>query len=208
MAVPMLIIAKWRQISVKKTIIVAVLLTITGTVGAYLLYFLENGILGGISFFGAIFLVPVVFALFTLPFKLSYGQIMDLCAPAECIMLAIMKIQCLIHGCCAGRVLFVTTQGQEIIFPSQIVEFINALIICYFLMQDARNKERYNTLFPRYMVIYGITRFFLNLLRAETEAFLFGLPVGNIWSFITVLIGFAWLLCGKRKLIGFSNDLQ
>ena len=73
------------QLKLWKVIIINFLLTVSGVAGAMLMYRIENGFFGGTSFFGAILFVPV-FMLPTLLLKIQFGTIMDLCAPAECIL--------------------------------------------------------------------------------------------------------------------------
>ena len=114
MMIPMFFQARKYEIKLWKIVPIAFVLTIVGTLGTYLWFLLENLHWGGRSFYGAVFLVPIAFLLVALIVRIPYGQLMDLCAPAECIMLSIMKVQCLMEGCCAGRVLFMTDfmEGQ------------------------------------------------------------------------------------------------
>ena len=65
------------------------------------LAYVEMGTIGGTSFFGAIFLVPVLITPVML-MKLSYRDILNLSAPAECAMLVVMRFDCLDKGCCFG----------------------------------------------------------------------------------------------------------
>ena len=88
-----------------KSLPVTVLLTIAGTLGTYIWFFVEASHFGGRSYYGAVFLVPLMFVFIAKLMKIPYGDLMDFCAPAECVMLAIMKYQCFTEGCCAGKVL-------------------------------------------------------------------------------------------------------
>ena len=177
----MLICRRWRPNAVWVILCIAVLLTIAGVISVRLMYFIESGRWGGLSFFGAVLFVPVLFILVKLLFHMPYGELMDLCAPAECVMLALMKVQCLIFNCCKGRVLSVDASGTEIRFPSQIVELVFALLLMIVLVLLLRNKINTGKIYPYYMVFYGTGRFMLNLLR-ETSPFIWILPAGNFWS--------------------------
>lgn len=194
MLIPILVQSKWYNMKVYKAVLLTVLLTVAGTVGTYILFYIENGWIGGTSFYGAVFFVPVAFLLLPKLLKVTYGTIMDLCAPAECIMLVIMKIQCIISGCCAGRVLYVTELGNEVIFPSQIAELINALVILVILMILARKTSTRGMLYPLYFIIYGGTRFVLNFFRANQTHFFLGMAPGTLWSICSIIAGGAWLM--------------
>ncbi len=202
MLIPVAILAIWYKVRMWKSILATFLLTAVGTVGTYIWYYFENGSLGGISFYGAVFVVPILFALLALLLRIPYGTLMDLCAPAECVMLAFMKVQCLSTGCCGGRVLGVTKAGAQIVFPSQIVELINGLMIMVALMVLGRKKPKRGDLYPMYMVIYGCTRFVLNFFRAQQSNFFLGMSPGNVWSVLSIMLGIAWLgiLRYKKKM--------
>lgn len=196
---PMLQMARWKQIKLYKTILVALTGTAAGVAGAFLWYWLENGKFGGISYFGAVFLVPFIFALVFWLFREPYSAILDLCAPAECAMLVMMKIHCAISKCCGGRVLFVTESGVTVHFPSQLAEMTNALLLLSVIMILSRKKICQNALYPCFLVLYGATRFVLNCFRATTSDFFFGMPAGNVWSLLAMVAGGIWLLVIWRK---------
>lgn len=207
MLIPILIQSSWYQIPWIKRFLLAVLLTVCGTVGTYLLFFVENGWIGGTSFYGAVFFVPVGFLLVAKALRISYYDALDLCAPAECIMLAIMKVQCLLSGCCAGRALCVNAQGITVVFPSQIAELINALMIFAVLMILAYRGSFRARLYSLYMLIYGISRFVLNLFRETAVENPF--PIGNVWSVVSIVIGIVALIILKKygKHNSHSDDI-
>ena len=193
MAVPVLLQSRWYHVAVWKALVSTVFLTIAGTAGTYALFFVENQRLGGISFYGAVFLVPILFILVAWLLRLPYGTLMDLCAPAECVMLAFMKTQCMMTGCCGGKVIGTTAAGNPIVFPSQIAELINGLLLAAILMFLGHRRPNRKDLYPLYMVLYGCTRFVLNFLREQQSDFFLGMSPGNVWSIVSVLAGGAWL---------------
>lgn len=197
MFVPITIQGIWYQIKWYKRLLVAVLLTIAGTLGTFILFYIENGTFGGTSFFGAVFFVPIMFIFVAWFAKIRYDVLMDLCAPAECAMLVIMKVQCQLTGCCGG--IRMITNGREYIFPSQIAELINALILCVLLLLLSRKVKNKGGVYPRYMVAYGVTRFVLNLFRDGGAAGVLGLPLGNFWSLVSIAIGIVWLIWVRRR---------
>lgn len=206
MLVPILILMKRYNIKLWKGVPIAFILTITGTVGTYIWYSIEcsewfvDFAFGGRSYYGAVFFVPIVFLLIAKLFGISYGDLMDFCAPAECAMLVIMKYQCLVDGCCRGRVLYETTDGVVVRFPSQIVEVCVATVIFFILMFLAMKNGNRGAIYPYYLLIYGSIRFVLNFFRDELYPFILGIPPGHFWSICAVVCGVIVLYRRNRKL--------
>ena len=199
MGIPLLNMAKCYGISKTKIMILTVMLTITGTVGTFMMYYVENQKWGGLSFYGAVFIVPIVFITVSAVLKIPYNQTMDFCAVGECIMLALMKVHCMIGGCCLGRILFELPTGEEIRFPSRLFEMAVAVILFMILYRCSKKENKIGKLYPMYMLLYGITRFGLNILReawANRERFL---PYGNTWSLVACLIGTVWLVAVLKE---------
>ena len=206
----MLICRIWRnkEIPVWKLAVTAPVLTVCGTFGAYLLYFIENMKWGGISFYGSLFVIPVLFIPFSFLIKEKYGELLDYCAPSVCIMLAINKINCLRTGCCKGMALHTFEDGSVRRFPSQLVELIVAIVIAVILMVFIKKGKFSRMIYPMFLIIYGVCRFGLNLLR-ETTPFIWNLPAGNFWSLISILIGGFWItsiVVHKRKNNNYSKS--
>ena len=193
MAAVMLLPRRWRAgLPMWKTLLSAAVLTVLGVLGAKLMYVLENGGFGGISYYGAVFFPPLFMVLLALLLRVPPLTLLDLCAPAECVMLALLKVLCLKNGCCGGRLLFTTASGGEIYFPSQIIELLNAFFLIVMLLFLIRKGTWQGRIYPIYMLLYGITRYILNLLR-DTKPFLLGLPAGNFWSLVAIVIALIWL---------------
>lgn len=196
MLVPIMIQGIWYEVKWHKRIFITLLLTVAGTIGTYIMFFIENGWIGGTSFFGAVLFVPILFLPVFKLLRIPYGILMDLCAPAECAMLIVMKIQCVLNGCCGGRQ--ISFMGNEMIFPSQIAELITAFLILIFLMAMAKNKNNREIIYPMYMLVYGVLRFILNIFREDwikTEMFI---PFGNIWSLVAIIVGITWIAALKK----------
>ena len=206
MFIPILVQSISYKIKIWKSVIVAILLAITGTVSTYLMFLIENRFFGGISFYGAVFFVPLFFIPIALILKENYFLLTDLCAPAECAMLVIMKIQCLMAGCCRGVILYTNAEGTEVRFPSPIAEMINAIILCIALLILARKISNRGIIYPLYLILYGVSRFILNIGREEffiTEKFL---PMGSIWSIVAVIVGIIWIFVFKKhKMVSFTK---
>ena len=186
MFVIMLVCGRHFGMPTWKIAVFAVILTAVGYLGAKCMSFIETGNWGGRSLFGSIFLAPVLMYPAAKIFKTPYGQLMDICAPAECIMLALLKVKCTIDGCCGGRT--IDFGGSSFVFPSQKVECVVFLIIMIVLAIMVLKDKYQGLVYPCYMIIYGISRFLLNLLR-ETTPWIGPLPAGNFWSLISIAVG-------------------
>lgn len=205
MGVPICVIAKRYEMHFWKACIATILLTAIGATGTFLMYYIENGIFGGLSFYGAVFLVPIVFALIAWILRVPYGKIMDFCAIGECIMLALMKVHCILGGCCIGRVLYTTEDGTPVLFPSREIELIVALVLFVVLLCWALKKKHLGFLYAWYLILYGGTRFVLNIFRQAWVTKDMWLPYGNIWSLVAIAVGAAWL-CVKQKMQKKRNE--
>ena len=183
------------QVAIWKLIVLTVWLTLTGVLGTMVLAYIELGEFGGTSFYGAVFLVPILI-LPAMLMRITYKDILNLCAPAECAMLLVMRFDCLDKGCCFGRYL----PALEFQFPSQIAEMVVAITVMITLIQMHR-KDRKVQLYPWYMILYGVCRFILQGFRyGGTDPWMLGLSQGHFWSLIAVAIGTVWLLlCRSRK---------
>jgi len=190
------------DIPVWKIAVSAVLLTAIGYLGAKLMFFIESGGWSGRSLFGSIFLAPILMYPVTKVLRINYGKLLDICAPAECIMLALLKVKCVIDGCCAGRM--VSFSGKSFVFPSQKVECAAFLIIMVILLVMIFKKKKESLIYPYYMIIYGVVRFILNLLR-ETTPWIGPLPAGNFWSICSIIIGLIALAYYKKHKMGDSK---
>jgi len=197
MFVIMLVCGRRFGMAVWKIAIFAIILTAVGYLGALCMAFIESGEWSGRSLFGSIFLAPVLMFPVAKVFKTPYGQLMDICAPAECIMLALLKVKCTIDGCCGGRK--IDFGGSSFIFPSQKVECAVFLVIMVILALMVLKDRHPGLVYPYYMVIYGVARFFLNLLR-ETTPWIGPLPAGNFWALISIAIGITAIVWTKKRV--------
>ena len=196
----MLYCNKEFKFPVWKVILLALYSMITGYISVKLMFFIENGKWGGTSFFGGVLFMPAFLLVFALALKLKYLQVLDLCSPGICIVSAVMKIRCIIDGCCKGIILYTDSAGQDVRFPSQIVELVFALLLMVCMIYWIKTKKYPNKLYPLFMIIYGEGRFGLNFLR-ETNPFISFIPAGHFWAVISVIVGviFCWCISKYEK---------
>lgn len=187
------------QITGWKVIIIAVSLTVIGYVGAHLMAFVEIGNWGGRSYYGAVFLVPVLMWPIAKMLRLQYTDVMDISAPNGCIMLIILKIKCKIDGCCYGR-FFYPSEGIKIQFPSQIVEGVAAAILAGVLIRMIKKGNRRGSIYCWYLILYGSTRFVLNFFR-EIVPWIGPFAAGTFWSIVSVILGIGSLYLVRNRKV-------
>lgn len=192
---------QFPQIAIWKMALVTMLLLITGVSGTMILAYIEVGKFGGTSFYGAVFLVPILITPAML-MKIKYRDLLNLCAPAECAMLVVMRFDCLDKGCCFGR--YLPALGFQ--FPSQISEMVvGASIMVALILMHRKNRQA--QLYPWYMILYGVLRFILQGFRyGGTDPWIMGLSQGHFWSLVSVAIGILWLsVAAKLRSKGGQN---
>ena len=189
----MFLCRKKYQIPVWKTVCLCILLTAIGLLGTKIMAFIESGSFAGRSFFGAVFLIPVLMSVLALAFREKISAVLDMTAPSVCVMLALMKVKCLIDGCCGGKVIYHNSQFQPVFFPSQAVEAAVALCIAILLIILILKGKFVGEIYPVFMIGYGITRFGLNFFRYAYRPIFIGLAVGNIWALVSIAVGVIWI---------------
>lgn len=181
----------------------ALLLTFCGIAGAKILYVLENlpesiknGFFsGGVSFFGSVYLVPLLMPLIGRILGLKAGQTNDLCGPCVAIMIGFIRIGCLLSGCCGGRVAYIG--NYYFAWPTQIIESIGDFLIFFFLLR-IQQKKMQELLYPLFMICYSVLRFLVEFLRYEPKGFL-NLSNGHWFAMIAFFAALVWIAVHKIK---------
>ena len=181
-----------------QAILYTVCVMISGVLGCKVLYIIEHlgepFELGGFSFFGAVFIVPVLMILLGKLFRMSPWKSTDAAAISVCAMIGTIRIGCFGNGCCGGK----TTAGG-FTWPTQIMESIGDFVILYFLIR--MEKENKQGLYPRFMVGYGILRFIIEFFRVSSEGK--ALDMAHIFALISIAIGLSIILslpgAGKKN---------
>ncbi len=183
--------AKAYDITLMKAIPITMLLILYGCAGARLLNILENpgeAANGGMSVFGSIFLVPIAMAITALIFRIKIGKCIDFVAMYVPLIIAFMRVGCMVSGCCGGIV--VTIGTLEFVPPVQLIECLFDLCIFGILFwQEKKNQiiaqgEQY----PKFLIMYSVIRFILEIFR-DTQKNILGLSSGQWFSIIALIIG-------------------
>lgn len=183
-----------KDVKILKAVLITIIVVAISFLGAKILYYIEqphillsNGLrFSGVSFFGSVYLVPVLMIIVAKLFKQNYYELMDFVSPSLMLMLAVLRIGCYLSDCCGGVMLNVS--GENFRFPAQITECVIDILIMFGLLlyeKFWKNKGRQYFLI---MVYYGAVRFVLEYLRDTPKDWL-GLSHGQCFAVISVLIG-------------------
>ncbi len=123
------------------------------------------------------------------------------------------QLACLFPGCCRGLQwqggIYNVQTGMHH-FPTPIFETVlTAIIFAYLVYRTRRNLYVSDgTLYPLMMVLYGVMRFYCELLR-ENEKIFFGCSALGLHALIVCVIGAVWLfICYRKKEIDNEESIQ
>lgn len=175
----------------------ATVVLIFGLVGCKLLYILENiswiqkngFTLGGFSFYGAVFLMPLVMPLVGKLFKLHWRDTLDSSAICILTMLGTIRLGCYLNGCCGGSVFHIG--DYYFTFPTQLIECICDCAFLYALLKWEEKGTARGFLYPRFLLLYGGARFFIEFLRNTPKDWLY-LSHAQWFSAGALLVGIAF----------------
>lgn len=187
---------KLFSLNLWQSVVFTGLLTLVGVAGAMLLFYLESGSFGGVSFYGSVFLIPLLMPLIGMLFRLAPGQTTDLCGPCVAIMIGCMRFNCVLKGCCGGWQ--VCLGNVCFSWPTQALDSIGDFAILLWLLQLEREHRGKGTLYPRFMIAYSGMRFLLEFLRDTPKDWLY-LSHGQWFALAAILIGAVWVAVHKRR---------
>ena len=101
-----MIINKKLRLPLWKAVLFSLLIVPVGVFCSKLMRLIEEGTWVGYSFYGAVLFEPVIMVPLGLLLKIRPVEVLELGAPTGCISLVFLKIQCLVTGCCFGRILW------------------------------------------------------------------------------------------------------
>lgn len=185
---------KKYNISIIKVFLLTFCVSGMGLLGTYILYYFENGIWYGRSFFGAVLFFPVLLLPVAWLFKVQLVDLLSYATIPGMALLAVYKYNCYVEGCCGGKVLWFSEEGIPTHFPSQLSEMLAAIIIVVILLFVEQKINLRKRIYPLCLIIYGFTRFILNYFRWEQPNYFLGLAPGAFWSVIAMIIGVTWLV--------------
>lgn len=179
-----------------QAVLFAVCVMCSGLAGCKVLYIFENWgdpiTVGGFSFFGAVFLVPLLMMLFGLLFRLRPGQSVSASAPCVCAMIGTIRVGCFLNGCCGGW-----TTATGFTWPTQAIESIGDFIILFVLLHKEEKGE--TCIYPLFMLYYGILRFLVEFLRDTSKDWM-GMSHGQWFALISIAFALVQLYVRRNRI--------
>lgn len=150
---------------------------------------------GGLSFHGGLIAGIAVGLWYAKRHKLPQGKVADLVAPFLMLGYGIVRIGCLLNGCCFGRpssaswALPSAYIDQTLRHPTQLYAFVASMIIFAILLWR-KNKIRFHgQLFLEFIMLYSIYRFIIEHFR-EVSAYAGFLTLGQAVSLVAAVGAF------------------
>ena len=159
----------------------------------------------------------VLFPLLALPLALilrvKWSTACDAIAMYPLLRSCIGQLACIFTGCCrglewAGGIYNVRTESYH--FPTPIFETaITAVIVVYLVIRTKKKQFTPDgTLYPLMMILYGIMRFYCELLR-ENEKIMWGCSAMAFHAVFMCIVGAAWLIiCTRKKEADYEHPIQ
>lgn len=180
-------------------IVLALSVNVFGVLGVFLLGYVQSGFTDmSPSFMGAMIFTPIFVGVISKLFRVDVLDGISISAIPIASMGACMKIGCFLNGCCGGIVI----NGVE--FPVQLVEACISIVIVVVLFVLQRKLQDFKTLFAWYMVMYSVTRFFIEYLR-DTPKNILLMSMGQVTSLIVLVLGMVFLVIYKKMTFKQSN---
>lgn len=203
-----MLVCTWKrrdrfQLNRVQCVLFTLLLTLCGIAGARLLFILENldnwkkAIAGnGVSFFGSVYLIPLVMPLIGCIFQLKAPCTHDLCGPCVAVMVGFIRMGCFMNDCCGGWVMYVG--DFYFTWPTQIIECIGDFTIFAWLLQVEKRGSRQGQLYPLFMISYSTLRFFVEFLRYSPNKW-FCFSAGHGFAFVAIVTALLWIAHDRKN---------
>lgn len=170
------------------SLILAVLHTVIG-VGCVKIFAILEGLIcgvepGSLSLYGGVFFMPIFYFLGAKLFHRDVKMVFDIFSFPLIFTLLCSRFNCLFNGCCLG--LPVGDSGFR--WPTREAEIVFYIILLIILDRKIVKRRFDGTVYPIYMIAYGIFRFIAEWFR-ESEHMLGVFHISHLWSILSIVIG-------------------
>ena len=196
---------KKYDISLKDTLIISAIFPLITNLIIITVAWIESGFTewGTNNILRACVYIPILFFVLAKALKIDYRRLLDFATPCLALVYAIGHLGCIFSGCCHGYPYYYgiwSPMAKNMVFPNQLIEIAVSLLIYVFLLEYAQ-KHKYKPtgkLYPLYLIVYGISRFFMEFLRDNKKLF-WGISNLALHAAFMVLVGTVWYFFLKRK---------
>lgn len=144
------------------------------------------------SLFGAVFFLPLFYFLGAKLGKRKPAKVFDVFVVPMVFTLACARTNCIIFGCCLGRVI----PGTEFRYPTRELELIFYAALLAWMLLKTKRGDPGGRLYPVYMTAYGAFRFLIEFFREGTGT-LFHLA--HLWAALCLITGLSILIEMKNR---------
>ena len=183
-------------------LVLAVAHTLIGVACVKIFAFLESGDGSGMSLYGAIFFLPIVYFVYAKLSKRSVADVFDIFTICTICTLLCARFNCIFAGCCLGSCM---PGSESMRWPTRELEIIFYLVLYISLRKKVCKKKYSGLIYPMYMIAYGTFRFVVEFFR-ESDHVLGLFHISHIWSLISIAISIAACLsiskttrCGNKS---------
>jgi len=139
---------------------------------------------GGLIFYGGVILAAGVSIGYMRWHRMPVWKLADLVSPSIALGLFFGRIGCFLAGCCYGKetslpwgVTFTDPNSlarlNVSLHPTQLYDAVNGLIIFFVLNWMEKKKSFDGQIFWFFLLLYSVTRFFIEMFRGDPRGFLF-----------------------------------
>lgn len=143
--------------------------------------------------YGATFVIPVLYYVAAKIFHRKPVEFFDTCTVILMFDLFLGRLNCILSGCCAGRIL-----AGAFRWPIRELELVYYIVMMIGFGIKVYKGKTSGEVYPMYMISYGILRLIIEPLRVEYDS-LGEIHFGTIWSIISILIGLSVYWTQKEK---------
>jgi prolipoprotein diacylglyceryltransferase len=191
-----------------KAVIMSIISIGFGYATTSLMFGIENDMqnFSGYSWYGAVFFMPlailVIFWFIKYILKLSTSNYIHNLAAPLAMMNGFMKVGCTLYGCCygpagTGHFYIYNAMLNRRMFPIQPIEAAWNFIVCGFILWFERRPGKIKYVYPTYMIVYSVGRFFCEFGRQSVRIVGF-LSGGMIYALIAIAVGIIWIVIAKN----------
>jgi len=168
--------------------ILSFMVFIIGVIGGKMLALVETGFNAELAanrrIWGSILLLIIVIGVVAKLTKRDFAQAYDISAVATLIAGIIVRIACLVDGCCGGIPI---TPGGTFRWPLVEMEMLlDIILVIYFWNRVYKGKTK-GLAYPIFVLIYGVFRFVVEWFREEYTGEIWIFHLAHIWSLLAII---------------------